>query len=143
MPFFCQLRPDCGSLLTDVVVLCLGFGEGFVRSWYGLKGNTFEGRLIQGMTVVVSSSVLLHFKASYFLPQSALLSKYLNIFLPQELSCTFVIFPQALNQRLLTLLPCTVHVAGGLAGCTMGGSAAPGWSLSSLHSQSRSLAGYF
>lgn len=49
----------------------------------------------------------------------------------RELSCTFFgSFPQVLGSSVFILLLCIENVAGG---CTMGGSAAPGWSCPHCH----------
>lgn len=109
-----------------------------------------------------SSSVLPHFKCILFSATRLSLFLFLlvspqgikpsTIFRGVSLFCglsrtsVFSSPPKVPWQHVFTLPRCTVEVAGGLAGIRrsmMGGSAAPGWSRFSLHSQSRTLAGYF
>ncbi len=107
-----------------------------------------------------SSFVLLHFKASSFLPQ-ALSHSYCittqdKVFKSDFIQCCLLIpwtvmqplsfFPPNAQLASVYSAPVYSRCCCGLAGirrCMMGGSAPPGWSRSSLHSQSRTLAGYF
>lgn len=131
---FCQLRLDRGRLLLEVVALCLCletslWEAGMVwRKIHCLEANSRYGML--------SSSFVSPKQASYCLN---ILMWYINMTL-------FKIGTSVFFQRLLSLimcLPCSSVEHSRCCWwfsrdrrCMMGGSAAPGWSRASQHSQS-------